>query len=62
MPHIGVESFSVALRYQLLATGRFVSALATWLTDAERLHGSPYPLRIFADRPSEPSHGRVASW
>ena len=27
MPHIGVESFSVALRYQLLATGRFVSAL-----------------------------------
>jgi DNA-binding transcriptional LysR family regulator len=52
MPHIGVESFSVALRYRLLATGRFVSALPGSMLN---LNTKPYLLRILPiDLPSRP--------
>ena len=52
MPHIGVESFSVALRYQLLATGRFVSALPGSMLNLNR---RPSLLRILPiDLPSRP--------
>jgi DNA-binding transcriptional LysR family regulator len=52
MPHIGVESFSVALRYQLLATGRFVSALPGSIVN---LNTKPNPLKVLPiDLPSRP--------
>jgi DNA-binding transcriptional LysR family regulator len=52
MPHVGVESFSVALRYQLLATGRFVSALPGSILS---LNAKPNLLKILPiELPSRP--------